>query len=60
MKGLEIDLILGSCNGQSQVEQMIEYSERRDLGLDDLLALYRANEWSSAEKPELLQRALAA
>jgi len=39
---------------------MIEYSERRDLGLDDLLALYRANEWSSAEKPELLQRALAA
>ena len=28
------------------------------LPLDSVLALYRANEWSSAEKPELLHKAL--
>src|SRR5258705_9477542 len=38
----------------------IQYSERRDLPLENVLALYRANEWSSAEKPELLHRALLA
>lgn len=37
----------------------IRYRETREIAIDDLLALYRANEWSSAEKPELLQRALA-
>ena len=39
---------------------IIEYRETRDLPLADVLALYRANEWSSAEKPELLHRALSA
>ena len=39
---------------------IIEYRETRDLPLADVLALYRANEWSSAEKPELLHRALRA
>ena len=38
----------------------IHYSDRRDLPLDSLIALYRANHWSSADKPELLHKALAA
>src|SRR5882672_10526922 len=38
----------------------IHYSETRDLPLEGLLALYRANGWSSAEKPELLHKALLA
>src|ERR1041385_593915 len=38
----------------------IEYRETRELPLADVLALYRANEWSSAKKPELLQKALLA
>lgn len=37
----------------------IWYSDKRVLPLENILALYRANGWSSAEKPELLQRALA-
>jgi GNAT superfamily N-acetyltransferase len=38
----------------------IEYSDRRDLPREAVLALYRANEWSSAEKPDLLLQALQA
>jgi ribosomal protein S18 acetylase RimI-like enzyme len=38
----------------------IHYSETRDLPLESVLALYRANEWSSAEKPQLLHKALIA
>ena len=38
----------------------IHYSETRELPLDGVLALYRANEWSAAEKPELLHKALRA
>ena len=38
----------------------IQYSDRRDLLIESVLALYRANEWSSASKPELLHRALLA
>ncbi len=38
----------------------IRYSEARELTLESVLALYRANEWSSAEKPELLHKALLA
>ena len=38
----------------------IQYSETRDLALESVLTLYRANEWSSAEKPELLHKALLA
>ena len=38
----------------------IEYKESRELALDNVLALYRANEWSSAGKPELLLKALLA
>jgi GNAT superfamily N-acetyltransferase len=37
----------------------ITYSETREFSIDGLLELYRALEWSSAQKPELLQRALA-
>ena len=36
----------------------IQYSETRDLALESILALYRANKWSAAEKPELLHKAL--
>lgn len=36
----------------------IVYSETRALPPDQILALYRANGWSSAEKPEQLQRSL--
>lgn len=38
----------------------IQYSEGRELPLESVLALYRANEWSSAEKPESLHKALRA
>jgi len=38
----------------------IHFSDTRDvaLDLDAILALYRANEWSSVQKPELLHQAL--
>jgi GNAT superfamily N-acetyltransferase len=38
----------------------IRYSETRDLPLASVLALYRANDWSSWQKPELLHKALLA
>src|SRR5688572_5028305 len=38
----------------------IQYSDTRDLPRDAVLALYRANEWSSADKPDLLLKALRA
>lgn len=34
------------------------YTEDRELPLDQLIALYRANDWSSAEKGEVLRNAL--
>jgi glycosyltransferase involved in cell wall biosynthesis len=36
----------------------IHYSEARNLTLENVVALYRANKWSAAEKPELLHQAL--
>jgi GNAT superfamily N-acetyltransferase len=38
----------------------IRYSETRDLPLESVLALYRANDWSSVKKPELLYKGLLA
>jgi GNAT superfamily N-acetyltransferase len=38
----------------------IQYSETRDLPVDSVLALYRANGWSSADKPDVLHKALIA
>lgn len=38
----------------------IQFSERRDFSRESVLALYHANNWSSAEKPELLHKALLA
>jgi GNAT superfamily N-acetyltransferase len=35
-----------------------DYREDRELPLDQLVALYRANTWSSAEKGELLRKSL--
>jgi ribosomal protein S18 acetylase RimI-like enzyme len=37
----------------------IQYSDRRDLPREGVAALYRANGWSSAEKPDLLLKAMA-
>jgi GNAT superfamily N-acetyltransferase len=42
------------------ISDTIRYSESRDLPLEGVLALYRANEWSSAHKPDLLHKALQA
>ena len=36
----------------------IQFSETRELAIESVLALYHANEWSSAQKPELLHKAL--
>lgn len=38
----------------------IRYSEDRDLPMESVVALYSANEWSSAKKPDLLHKALMA
>jgi GNAT superfamily N-acetyltransferase len=38
----------------------VRYSETRDLPIESVLVLYRANDWSSALKPELLHKALLA
>src|SRR4051812_4670734 len=38
----------------------ILYSETRELPLEKIVALYGANRWSSAEKPQLLHKALLA
>ncbi len=38
----------------------IRYSDARDLPLECILALYSANDWSAAKKPDLLQKALLA
>src|SRR5438552_17313330 len=42
------------------IPSAIQYSETRDLPIPSVLALYRANGWSSAEKPDLLHKALLA
>lgn len=36
----------------------IQLSETRELPLNQIVSLYRANDWSAAEKPELLENAL--
>ena len=36
----------------------IEYSETRDISRDQIISLYKQNEWSSAEKPDKLHKAL--
>lgn len=36
----------------------ITIPDRRDLKIEDILLLYRANEWSSANKPNELYNAL--
>ncbi len=40
------------------IGRKIEYRETRDVSQDAILELYRANHWSSAEKPDQLYRAL--
>jgi GNAT superfamily N-acetyltransferase len=36
----------------------ITISETKDINIDDILVLYKANEWSSAEKPTQLHNGL--
>lgn len=36
----------------------IYLSDRRDINIEAIIELYRANEWSSADKPEELYKAL--
>lgn len=36
----------------------IEIRETRDVRKEDIIAIYKANKWSSAEKPDLLYNAL--
>ena len=38
----------------------ILYNDNRDLPVESVLALYRASDWSSAQKPDLLHKALLA
>jgi GNAT superfamily N-acetyltransferase len=40
------------------ISKGIDYSDTRDLAAEGVVALYRANQWSSAQKPELLHKAL--
>ena len=40
--------------------RVIQYSDRRDLPMPGVVALYSTNGWSSAKKPELLLKALSA
>ncbi|PTQ99891.1 ribosomal protein S18 acetylase RimI-like enzyme [Mucilaginibacter yixingensis] len=37
---------------------IIDIKETKDVKQEDIIAIYRANHWSSAEKPELLYQAL--
>jgi GNAT superfamily N-acetyltransferase len=48
-----LDRISPAVNSNS-----IQFSETRELAIESVLALYHANQWSSAEKPELLHKAL--
>ena len=47
-------------NRRSVNSNSIRYDETRHLPIEDVLTLYRANGWSSAERPELLHKALLA
>ena len=37
---------------------MITFSERRDIDINQILSVYKANNWSSANKPQKLYKAL--
>jgi GNAT superfamily N-acetyltransferase len=39
-------------------DRAIRYAETTDLPLEQVLALYRANGWSAAQRPDALHRAL--
>jgi hypothetical protein len=45
-------------NGEALEMQTVDYRSTRDIPLGDVLALYKANGWSAAEKPEALHKAL--
>ncbi|KFF19551.1 GNAT family N-acetyltransferase [Flavobacterium hydatis] len=36
----------------------IKILETKEINIEDIIRLYKANEWSSAEKPDLLHKAL--
>lgn len=37
---------------------MITFSEEKDIGIEQILPIYELNDWSSAQKPEMLHQAL--
>jgi GNAT superfamily N-acetyltransferase len=37
---------------------MITFSEQRDITIEQILPIYQANNWSSAQKPKILHQAL--
>jgi GNAT superfamily N-acetyltransferase len=47
-------------NANKMTSDAIRFSEDRDLPLEGVLALYRANGWSCAQKPDALHGALLA
>ena len=44
--------------GNEVIHSPITYRDTRDIGVDSIVTLYGANGWSSAEKPDLLHKAL--
>ena len=48
----------GGNHTMQQGLNAIRYSETRKLQLEDVVSLYRANDWSAAQKPDLLRKAL--
>jgi GNAT superfamily N-acetyltransferase len=41
-----------------KLEETIAFSERRDITIEQILPIYKANKWSSAHKPQILHQAL--
>ena len=37
---------------------MITFSERRDININQIIPIYKANNWSSANRPKILHQAL--
>ena len=40
------------------MQRHFTFSEQRDIAIEQILPIYQANEWSSAQKPQILHQAL--
>jgi ribosomal protein S18 acetylase RimI-like enzyme len=56
----ELDVLLVRQQHTFMASNSVRYSKRLRISRRSVLALYRANEWSSVEKPGLLHKALLA